>query len=34
MGAVDIARRHMTTKEHADTGMRIGDYPSIQVSRK
>ena len=34
MGAVDIARRHVTTKEHADIGMRIADYPTIQVSRK
>ena len=34
MGAVDIARRHVTTKEHADMGMRIADYPTIQVSGK
>lgn len=34
MGAIDIARRHVTTKEHADIGMRIADYPSIQVSRE
>ncbi|KAJ7375927.1 hypothetical protein OS493_037992 [Desmophyllum pertusum] len=27
MGAIDIARRHVTTKEHADVGMRIADYP-------
>ena len=33
MGAMDIARRHVTTKEHADIGMRIADYPTIQVSR-
>ena len=34
MGAIDIARRHVTTKEHADIGMRIADYPTIQVSRE
>ena len=34
MGAIDIARRHVTNKEHADIGMRIADYPTIQVSRK
>ena len=32
MGAIDIARHHVTTKEHADVGMRIADYPTIQVS--
>jgi len=31
MGAIDIARRHVITKEHADIGMRIADYPTIQV---
>lgn len=30
MGAIDIARHHVTTKEHADVGMRIADYPTIQ----
>ena len=33
MGAIDIARRHVTTKEHADIGMRVADYPTIQVSK-
>ena len=34
MGSVDIARRHVTTKEHADIGMRIADYPTVQVGRQ
>lgn len=34
MGAMDIARHHVTTKEHADVGMRIADYPTIQVSER
>ena len=29
-----IAMGDVTTKEHADIGMRIADYPTIQVSRK
>ena len=32
MGCLDIARRHLTTNAHADIGMRICDYPTIQVS--
>lgn len=30
MGAIDIARRHVLTKEHRDTGRRVADYPGIQ----
>ncbi|MPC68909.1 hypothetical protein E2C01_063120 [Portunus trituberculatus] len=32
MGCLDIAKRHLTTSAHADIGMRICDYPTIQVS--
>lgn len=34
MGAIDLARRHVITKEHADIGMRIADYPTIQVRNR
>ena len=30
LGAVDIAKRHTTRKRHADVGMRVADYPTIQ----
>jgi len=30
MGMVDIAKRHTTRKTHADVGMRVADYPTIQ----
>ncbi|MCY7285642.1 MAG: acyl-CoA/acyl-ACP dehydrogenase [Cyanobacteria bacterium CAN_BIN43] len=30
MGAIDIAKRHVTRKNHADVGMRVADYPTIQ----
>lgn len=30
MGAIDIAKRHTTGKEHRDTGKRVADYPTIQ----
>ncbi|KAK8391994.1 hypothetical protein O3P69_017546 [Scylla paramamosain] len=30
MGCLDLARRHLTTSAHADIGMRICDYPTIQ----
>ncbi len=30
MGAIDIAKRHVTRKKHADVGMRVADYPTIQ----
>ncbi len=30
MGAVDIAKKHVTRKKHVDVGMRVADYPTIQ----
>ncbi|MSS73559.1 MAG: acyl-CoA dehydrogenase [Candidatus Latescibacteria bacterium] len=30
LGLIDIARRHTTSKRHADVGMRVCDYPTIQ----
>jgi alkylation response protein AidB-like acyl-CoA dehydrogenase len=30
MGAIDIAKRHTTRKRHADVGLRVCDYPTIQ----
>ncbi|MCX9192302.1 acyl-CoA dehydrogenase [Carbonactinospora thermoautotrophica] len=30
MGAIDIAKRHTTRKKHADVGLRVCDYPTIQ----
>lgn len=30
MGMIDIARAHTTGKTHADVGMRVCDYPTIQ----
>jgi alkylation response protein AidB-like acyl-CoA dehydrogenase len=30
MGAMDIAKRHVTRKKHNDVGMRVADYPTIQ----
>lgn len=30
MGAIDLAKRHVTRKKHADVGMRVADYPTIQ----
>ncbi|MDQ3145327.1 MAG: acyl-CoA/acyl-ACP dehydrogenase, partial [Actinomycetota bacterium] len=30
LGAIDIAKRHTTRKRHADVGMRVCDYPTIQ----
>ena len=30
MGAIDIAKRHVTRKKHVDVGMRVADYPTIQ----
>lgn len=29
---MDVAKRHVTRKAHADVGMRVCDYPTIQVS--
>ena len=31
MGAIDIAKKHVTRTDHADTGLRVADYPIIQV---
>jgi alkylation response protein AidB-like acyl-CoA dehydrogenase len=30
LGAMDIAKRHVTRKKHVDVGMRVADYPTIQ----
>jgi len=30
LGVIDIAKRHTTFKRHADVGMRVADYPTIQ----
>jgi alkylation response protein AidB-like acyl-CoA dehydrogenase len=30
LGAIDIAKRHTTSKRHVDVGMRVADYPTIQ----
>ncbi len=30
MGAIDIAKRHTTRKQHVDVGLRVADYPTIQ----
>ena len=30
LGLIDIAKRHTTRKKHADVGMRVCDYPTIQ----
>jgi alkylation response protein AidB-like acyl-CoA dehydrogenase len=30
LGAIDLAKRHVTRKKHADVGMRVADYPTIQ----
>ena len=30
MGAIDIAKRHTTGKEHRDTRKRVADYPTVQ----
>ncbi|XP_064614828.1 uncharacterized protein LOC135479046 isoform X2 [Liolophura sinensis] len=30
MGCVDIAKKHVTKKGHADVGLRVCDYPTIQ----
>jgi alkylation response protein AidB-like acyl-CoA dehydrogenase len=30
LGAIDIAKKHVTRKKHADVGMRVADYPTIQ----
>lgn len=30
LGAIDIAKRHVTRKKHVDVGMRVADYPTIQ----
>jgi alkylation response protein AidB-like acyl-CoA dehydrogenase len=30
LGAIDIAKRHTTARRHADVGLRVADYPTIQ----
>ncbi|CAH1791595.1 unnamed protein product [Owenia fusiformis] len=30
MGCIDIAKKHTTQKRHADVGLRVSDYPTIQ----
>ncbi|KAJ7372934.1 hypothetical protein OS493_015390 [Desmophyllum pertusum] len=30
LGAIDIAKKHVTRTEHADLGLRVADYPIIQ----
>ncbi|MEO1592891.1 MAG: acyl-CoA dehydrogenase, partial [Cyanobacteria bacterium J06632_22] len=30
LGAIDIAKRHVTHKKHVDVGLRVADYPTIQ----
>ncbi len=30
LGLIDIAKMHTTTRKHADVGMRVCDYPTIQ----
>ncbi|MEO1621375.1 MAG: acyl-CoA dehydrogenase family protein, partial [Cyanobacteria bacterium J06632_3] len=30
LGAIDIAKKHVTRKKHVDVGMRVADYPTIQ----
>ena len=34
MGCIDIAKNHVTNKRHFDRGMRVGDYPIIQVNTR
>ena len=31
LGTIDIAKKHVTRTEHADSGLRVADYPIIQV---
>ena len=31
LGAIDIAKKHVIRTDHADTGLRVADYPIIQV---
>jgi alkylation response protein AidB-like acyl-CoA dehydrogenase len=30
LGAIDLAKRHVTRKKHVDVGLRVADYPTIQ----
>lgn len=32
LACIDVAKKHVTRKAHADVGMRVCDYPTIQVS--
>lgn len=31
LGAIDIAKKHVKRTEHADMGLRVADFPIIQV---
>ena len=31
LASIDVAKKHVTRKAHADVGMRVCDYPTIQV---
>ena len=31
LGSIDIAKKHVIRTEHVDTGLRVSDYPIIQV---
>ena len=31
MGALDIAKKHLTRKAHGDIGIKIAEYPIVQV---
>ena len=31
LGCIDIAKNHVSQKQHVDMGMRVADYPIIQV---
>lgn len=33
LGSIDIAKKHVIRTEHADQGLRVADYPIIQVKR-
>ena len=34
MACLDLAKKYVTRKSHGDVGMRICDYPTIQVLRR
>lgn len=31
LGTIDVAKKHVSRTEHADSGLRVADYPIIQV---